>query len=76
MCSSDLFAPIGTPREIVNRVNAMVNEILQTPEMRELWASKGVDFVPNTVEQFAARVRDDYENTGKLIKAAGIKAEQ
>ena len=54
----------------------MVNEILQTPEMRELWASKGVDFVPNTVEQFAARVRDDYENTGKLIKAAGIKAEQ
>ena len=70
------FAPIGTPREIVNRVNAMVNDILQTPEMRELWASKGVDFVPNTVEQFAARVRDDYENTGKLIKAAGIKAEQ
>ncbi|NBR27896.1 MAG: tripartite tricarboxylate transporter substrate binding protein [Betaproteobacteria bacterium] len=70
------FAPIGTPREIVNRVNAMVNEILQTPEMRELWASKGVDFVPNTVEQFAARVRDDYENTGKLIKAAGIRAEQ
>jgi tripartite-type tricarboxylate transporter receptor subunit TctC len=70
------FAPIGTPREIVNRVNAMVNEILQTPEMRELWASKGVDFVPNTVEQFAARVRDDYDNTGKLIKAAGIKPEQ
>jgi len=70
------FAPIGTPREIVNRVNAMVNDILQTPEMRELWASKGVDFVPNTVEQFTARVRDDYENTGKLIKAAGIKAEQ
>ena len=70
------FAPIGTPREIVSRVNAMVNEILQTPEMRELWASKGVDFVPNTVEQFTARVRDDYENTGRLIKAAGIKAEQ
>ena len=70
------FAPIGTPREIVNRVNVMVNEILQTPDMRELWASKGVDFIPNTQEQFAAKVRDDYENTGRLIKAAGIKAEQ
>ncbi len=70
------FAPIGTPREIVNRVNAMANEILQTAEMRELWASKGVDFIPNTPEQFAARVRDDYENTGRLIKVAGIKAEQ
>ena len=63
------FAPIGTPREIVSRVNAMVNEILQTAEMREMWASKGVDFVPNTVEQFTARVRNDYENTGRLIKA-------
>ena len=61
---------------LLSSVNAMVNEILQTPEMRELWASKGVDFVPNTVEQFAARVRDDYDNTGKLIKAAGIKPEQ
>ena len=70
------FAPIGTPREIVNRVNAMVNEILGTPELRELWASKGVDFIPNTPEQFAAKVREDYENTGRLIKAAGIKAEQ
>jgi tripartite-type tricarboxylate transporter receptor subunit TctC len=70
------FAPIGTPREIVNRVNTMVNEILATPELRDLWASKGVDFIPNTPEQFAAKVREDYENTGRLIKAAGIKAEQ
>ena len=70
------FAPLGTPREIVNRVNALVHDILSTPEMRELWASKGVDFIPNTPEQFAARVRDDYENIGRIIKAAGIKPEQ
>ena len=70
-----VFAPLGTSREIVNRVNAMINEILVTPEMRELWASKGVDFIPNTAEQFAAKVREDYENVGRLIKAAGIKAE-
>jgi tripartite-type tricarboxylate transporter receptor subunit TctC len=70
------FAPIGTPREIVNRVNALVNDILVTPEMRELWASKGVDFMPNTPEQFAAKVREDYDNVGRLIKAAGIKPEQ
>ena len=71
-----VFAPLGTSREIVHRVNAMINEILMTPEMRELWASKGVDFIPNTAEQFAVKVREDYENGGRLIKAAGIKAEQ
>ena len=70
-----VFAPLGTSREIVHRVNAMINEILMTPEMRELWASKGVDFIPNTAEQFAAKVREDYENVGRLIKAAGIKDE-
>ena len=70
-----VFAPLGTSREIVHRVNAMINEILMTPEMRELWASKGVDFIPNTAEQFAVKVREDYENVGRLIKAAGIKAE-
>ena len=70
-----VFAPLGTSREIVHRVNAMINEILMTPEMRELWASKGVDFIPTTAEQFAAKVREDYENVGRLIKAAGIKAE-
>ena len=71
-----MFAPLGTPREIVNRVNAMINEILAAPELRELWTSKGVDFIPNTPEQFAARVREDYDNVGRIIKAAGIKAEQ
>jgi tripartite-type tricarboxylate transporter receptor subunit TctC len=70
------FAPLGTPREIVDRLNALVNEILATPDMRSLWASKGVEFNPNTPEQFAVRVRADYENTGKLIKAAAIQAEQ
>ena len=70
------FAPIGTPREIVNRINSLVNEILAMPDMRELWAHKGVEFIPNTQEQFAARVRNDYENIGRIIKAAGIKAEQ
>ena len=69
------FAPLGTPREIINRLNTVINEILATPEMRELWSSKGVDFVPNAPEQFAAKVRDDYENTGRIIKAAGIKPE-
>ena len=71
-----VFAPLGTSREIIHRFNAMINEILMTPEMRELWASKGVDFIPNTAEQFAVKVREDYENVGRLIKAAGIKAEQ
>ena len=70
-----VFAPARTPREIVTRLNATIANILATPEMRELWAAKGVEFNPNTPEQFAARIREDYDNTGKLIKAAGVKSD-
>lgn len=70
-----MFAPARTPREIVARLNSTIANILATPEMKELWTGKGVEFIPNTPEQFAAKVRDDYEKTGRLIKAAGIKLE-
>ena len=69
------FAPAGTPKEIVDRLNAMVVKILAAPEMRELWTAQGMEIATDTPAQFAARVRDDYEKYGKLIKAAGIKPE-
>lgn len=68
-----VFAPARTPREIVTKLNSTIANILATPEMKEMWAGKGVEFIPNIPEQFAAKVRDDYERTGRLIKAAGIK---
>ena len=68
-----MFAPAKTPREIVARLNATIANVLATPEVKELWTGKGVEFIPNTPEQFAAKVREDYEKTGKIIKAAGIK---
>lgn len=71
-----IFAPIGTPREIVARLNSGVGGALSTPEMKASWASKGIEFVPNTPEQFAAKVQFDYDKTAALIKAADIRPER
>jgi len=71
-----IFAPIGTPREIVARLNSVVGGALSTPEMKASWASKGIEFVPNTPEQFAAKVQYDYDKTAALIKAADIRPER
>jgi len=71
-----IFAPIGTPREIVARLNSVVGGALSTPEMKASWASKGIEFVPNTPEQFAAKVQFDYDKTAALIKAADIRPER
>jgi tripartite-type tricarboxylate transporter receptor subunit TctC len=70
-----VFAPAGTPRDIVTKLNATIGALLATPEMKDAWTAKAVEFVPNTPDQFAAKMRDDYEKTGALIKAAGIKPE-
>ena len=71
-----IFAPTGTPREIVARLNSVVGGALSTPEMKASWASKGIEFVPNTPEQFAAKVQFDYDKTAALIKAADIRPER
>jgi tripartite-type tricarboxylate transporter receptor subunit TctC len=71
-----ILAPAGTPREVVARVNAVVGSALGTPEMKASWAAKAIEFVPNTPEQFAAKVQLDYGRTAALIKAAGIKPER
>jgi tripartite-type tricarboxylate transporter receptor subunit TctC len=69
------FAPAGTPREIVDRVNRTVAKILTTREMRELWTSQAMQVVTNTPEQFAQRIRADYEKYARVIKAVGILPE-
>ena len=43
--------------------------------MKEVWAAKAVEFVPNTPEQFAAKIRDEFDKTAALVKAVGIKPE-
>jgi tripartite-type tricarboxylate transporter receptor subunit TctC len=68
-----IFGPPGLPREIVTTLNTTIAKILATSEMKELWATLAMEIVPSTPEQFAARVRADYEGYGKLIKAIGLK---
>ena len=69
------LAPGGTPREIVDRLNSTVAKILRTTEIRDLWASQGMEVVVNSPEQFAQRIRADYEKYGRIVKTVGIPPE-
>ena len=68
-----ILGPPGLPREIATMLNTSIAKILATPEMKELWGTIAMEIVPNTPEQFAARLKSDYERYGKLIKAIGLK---
>jgi len=71
-----VFAPAGTPREIVDRLNGSIAKILSAPAMTELWNTQAMEIVPSTPEQFGARLRSDYDRYGTLIKSSGIKIER
>jgi tripartite-type tricarboxylate transporter receptor subunit TctC len=70
-----MFAPAATPPEIIAKLHAAVAAVLGRQDMKEQWASNGVDYVSVSTAQFAARLREDYERTGALLKSAGVKAE-
>ena len=69
-----LFAPAGTPRAVIDRVNKDVNEIVSKPEFRErhLTARSLVPAV-NTPEQFAADIRRERPIAEKVVKDAGFE---
>jgi tripartite-type tricarboxylate transporter receptor subunit TctC len=70
-----LYAPAKVPREIVQRLNAAVQDALQTPEMQEVFARHGLLALRETPEAFAARIRDDLARWGPIVKATGFTPE-
>jgi tripartite-type tricarboxylate transporter receptor subunit TctC len=68
-----LLAPAGTPVAVVDKLNAEIRRILQTPEMKKLWARYGMETPSTTPAQFGAVIKSDYEKYAKLINSAGIK---
>ena len=70
-----LLAPAGTPRPVVQRLNAEAVKALQAPDLRERFASQGVDPVSSTPEQFAAFMKTELEKWRKVMAAAGTKLE-
>jgi len=69
-----LLAPAKTPRPIIMRLNGEVAKILNMPDVKEFLFKQGLDAAPGTPEQFAAYMKSEREKWGKVIKAAGLKA--
>jgi tripartite-type tricarboxylate transporter receptor subunit TctC len=70
-----LFAPAGTPREIVERLSRETLKALQAPKVRERLAGLGVDPMPMSPDEFAAHVSREVSLNATLARKAGLKAE-
>jgi len=70
-----LFAPAGTPRPIIDRLNAEVTKILRMPDVVQRLEAQVLDPWTSTVDEFNARIRSDFDKYGKLIQLTGAKVE-
>jgi tripartite-type tricarboxylate transporter receptor subunit TctC len=70
-----MFAPSGTPRTVIAKLNNEINRIIKTPEIQDKFIAIGADPVVSTPEQFAAILQGDIERWGKMVKASGMKVE-
>ncbi len=68
-----LFAPSGTPRAVVDRLNAAVQFAMRSPEVARRYATDGTLAETSTPEGFQAMIRADAEKWGRLIQPLGIK---
>ena len=68
-----LFAPAGTPSDIVHKVAADATKALQMPDVKEKLSALGADPVGGTPEEFAQRLRLENSRWGEAIRKSGVK---
>jgi tripartite-type tricarboxylate transporter receptor subunit TctC len=70
-----VFAPAGTPADVVDRINRDVLQVLQTPDAKERLAALGAEAMPMAPAEFDRFVRGEIDESGKVIRAAGIRVQ-
>ncbi|WP_348755330.1 tripartite tricarboxylate transporter substrate binding protein [uncultured Aquincola sp.] len=70
-----LYAPAGTPPAIVNKLNAELAKIIAQPEMKARMDGLGLEYSPNTAEQFAAFQRTEQAKWAKIVKDGNVKVD-
>jgi tripartite-type tricarboxylate transporter receptor subunit TctC len=70
-----ILAPARTPRDVVQKLNAALAQVLAQPAVKERFAALGAEVQPSTSDELAAWIRDDLAIWMKVVKQAGIKLE-
>jgi tripartite-type tricarboxylate transporter receptor subunit TctC len=70
-----LIAPAGTPRDVIDKLNAATQKAIVQPALREKFAGIGAETTGGTPEQFSAYIRDDFSKWTRIVKDANVKVE-
>jgi tripartite-type tricarboxylate transporter receptor subunit TctC len=70
-----VFAPTGTPQQVVTKLNAAIRKVLQDPAVRKTMADSGSTPVGNSPEEFKQVLGVEIEKWGKLVKLSGARVD-
>ena len=70
-----VFTTAGTPPEVVDKINAAINEVMSTPEAAAFLEQQGAAPQPMSVAEYTAFVHDEIAKWTELAEAHGIKSE-
>jgi len=70
-----VYAPAGTPAEIVNELNRQINEVLEIPEVKERYSQLGAETVGGPPEKLRDQVSSELKKWSALVKEIGMKVE-
>jgi tripartite-type tricarboxylate transporter receptor subunit TctC len=70
-----VFAPAATPRAVIDKLNASLNQALATAALKERMVKEGFDPLPSTPAEARSRLESDLPKWARLIKERGITAE-
>ena len=68
-----IMAPKGTPKEIVDRLNAEIAKVIAKPAIKEAWAKQGAAPMTTAPAEFGTFLKGDIEKWAKVIDKAGLK---
>jgi len=67
------FAPAGTPKEIVSRLNYESAKILRSQEMRDFMSPQGAEVIGDSPEEFSAHIKSELAKWARAVKTAGVR---
>ena len=71
-----LFMPANTPKSIISRTSALVNEALKQPSVRDSYAKQGIEPIQSTPENTVALLKADLNRWGNIVKSSGFIPEE
>ncbi len=71
-----IMAPTGTPRPIIDRLNAEITKVVNRPDVKKIWAEQGAVPMTMSVSEFEKYLHADIAKWAKIVKIAGARADQ